>query len=173
MNLDVNNMQNWGEGPWLKEPGMEAVVEYNYKGFECLLRRSPVSGAWLAYVAIPLDSKWSNSILSDDLKVHGGITWNYSGLPFSHSKEENKHWLGFDCAHYGDYWPRYRALMKSTAEIARFEDIPEVKQFSDLITSFRKPTSPREEGEVYRTLSFAKTQLRKLINQIEDKNGIN
>ena len=64
-----------------------------------VLRRGPI-GAWCGYVYVgdidPPKDGWDNTV-----DVHGGITWDDEDTRFL----AGGHWIGFDCAHAGDYVP--------------------------------------------------------------------
>lgn len=64
--------------------GYRWIVMQNSMGFRC------------GYVGIPVGHPWHGKGYDDiDADVHGGLT-------FANPGEGDSHWLGFDCAHYGD-----------------------------------------------------------------------
>ncbi len=109
----------WGYGEWVEEPD---IVEFTYKGYRCLIRRvaSPepskifhmFGGHLCGYVNIPESSSLSKKGWGDiDLDCHCGITYN-DFRDFS-SYGLMGHWVGFDCAHSGDFVPSAEFLKKS------------------------------------------------------------
>ena len=87
-------------GVWTEEPDFDAWSDRNYI---CAIRRNSL-GSLCGYVALPLDHplvirqfpvQVTASINS--LDVHGGVTFN--------EKIDGFYWIGFDCAHLGDYVP--------------------------------------------------------------------
>ncbi len=111
----------WTSGPWDNEPDR---VEFEHAGLPCILHRSP-AGHWCGYVGVspvhPLHGKSYDSYEDeaegtysspvDALLVHGGITYGHECVdPICHvpkpGEPEHLWWLGFDCAHSGDYSPR-------------------------------------------------------------------
>lgn len=113
------------EKAWLTEPN-EKRWKDEATGYECFLMRGP-TGSWCGYVGLPeghpahgfssyknefdLDEIISGEAIAkakiqkqiNDITVHGGIT--YSGTDEMRGK--HLYWFGFDCAHAGDYSPKY------------------------------------------------------------------
>lgn len=106
----------WGPGPWQTEPDR---MEFEHKGFPCLLRRADVAGAWCGYVAVPPGHlAYEQSYNKLDLDVHGGLTYAEHCLgPICHvpkaGESDNVWWLGFDCAHAGDGMPAMLKFLTS------------------------------------------------------------
>jgi hypothetical protein len=105
----------WGPGPWQDEPDR---LEWNYKGFDCLLNRNmSVSGSWCGYTALPPGHRYHAVFYDElDIDVHGGLT--FSGLSQGEIRHKSKEggpddawWLGFDCSHAFDYSPLLAAIM--------------------------------------------------------------
>lgn len=102
-------------GPWTGEPNR---VEFKHAGFDCLLSRNPWSGAWCGYVGVPPGHP--SYEISYDLimvDVHGGLTYGSkcSGniCHKTQLESDSLYWLGFDCMHWGDMYPKqlaYRTL---------------------------------------------------------------
>lgn len=120
--------------PWLTEPDQ---IEFQYRGYQCLIRRNPELKILCGYVAIPKDSKFYNvndyDAICDSLQVWGGIT--FAGKI---NKTDSKFYLGFDCAHLEDYVPGIDGLPQCA--------INEVKNYKDIV--------------------FVKTELQHLVEQI-------
>lgn len=114
--------------PWEAEPDRKEWLDGS-TGYACLAQRGP-SGAWCGYVAVPRDhpargrSYYSDnfdiaSVLQDadvrasaivqqainEIRVHGGLT--FAGDRDHAEAPEDAWWFGFDCAHAGDYSPKY------------------------------------------------------------------
>lgn len=107
----------WGDGPWQKEPDKVQWVDQK-TGLDCLLHRSPL-GAWCGYVGVaeghPAFGQKYDRV---DVEVHGGLTYSSFCQEVEHEsrgvchiplpgRPEKVWWLGFDCAHYGDFCPVY------------------------------------------------------------------
>lgn len=90
---------------------MEMMLEKKFEahGFECAVLRNGFMGHLCGYVNLPKEHPWYGmpyskiERLDNCPAVHGGITYSESRLPCSES--EDGWWLGFDCAHAGDYVP--------------------------------------------------------------------
>jgi hypothetical protein len=85
------------------------------------MRRSPVSGSWCGYVAVPPGHPWhGKSWHGDDfpeIEVHGGVT--FSGAcegDVCHKPEpgepDDVWWQGFDCNHAYDVCPLVVAMAR-------------------------------------------------------------
>lgn len=85
---------------WEQEPNHK---EFQYKGYDCEIKRIPNMGHLCGYVIVSINNKLFGEddgadSLCMNLDVHGGITY---GAP-----EPDGRWkIGFDCAHLGDYQP--------------------------------------------------------------------
>lgn len=79
----------------LPSPTMTLIEHGVEHGIHWVTCRAPLYGAANGYVKIPEDHPWHGLGYDDiDVRVHGGLT--YGG---------GDGWVGFDCLHYGDYWP--------------------------------------------------------------------
>jgi hypothetical protein len=91
--------------------------------------------------------------------VHGGIS--YAGeAPLSHWDIFDGHWLGFDCAHAGDYQPGMvdmwnEIIAQEPEESARIEAL-----FQGLYHA---------ERDVYRTIAYARREVRRLAKQVHQR----
>lgn len=98
---------DYRDGPWTAEPDR---VEFEHKGFPCLMTRGP-TGHWCGYVAVAPGHPWHKKTGSKlRIRVHGGIT--YTRECHGHvchvpkpGEPDNVWWVGFDCAHWGDRRP--------------------------------------------------------------------
>lgn len=134
--------KRWGSGPWDNEPDR---VEWARSGRPCILLRQHISGHWCGYVAVdpghPCHGKGCDDRAMADLVVHGSITYarGCAGHVCHVAKPgepDDVWWLGFDCAHYGDFSPgrsrfgwqmphglhRYKTLAYAKSETERLAD---------------------------------------------------
>lgn len=122
--------ETWPPGPWHDEPDEKRWTDET-TGLECLVHRGP-SGAWCGYVGVPeghpahgkdyyrsdfpLEDVLSGKAMKDvhaqhqinSIEVHGGMT--YAGS--DELRSTDRHWFGFDCAHAGDFCPKYDDISK-------------------------------------------------------------
>jgi hypothetical protein len=72
------------------------------------------------YVAVAAGHPWYGKGYNDvEVSVHGGLTFNGKCQPNGHichipkpGESDDVWWLGFDCAHSGDYTPRFAAQLR-------------------------------------------------------------
>ena len=108
MTTALIDKSEWGEGPWQDEPDR---IEWREGGYPCLMARVAYSGAWCGYVAVPPGHPWHGKDRGDvDMEIHGEFT--YAGPCRGHvchvpkdGESDDVWWLGFDCAHFGDFVP--------------------------------------------------------------------
>jgi len=147
----------WARGEWDNEPDK---IEWRDEstGLPCLIVRGP-SGALCGYAAVseghPAYKKHYDDV---DVRAHGGLTYANACQSDGHichvprpGESENVWWLGFDCAHSGDYCPKYSEL------------------------SHKKDLFQRREGETYRPVEYVREEVTHLANQLfamkESSNG--
>lgn len=71
--------------------GFEWSIVHNEMGFRC------------GYVQVPKDHPWYGKVFEEvDAEVHGGITFGEADKPCDAEGEDDKWWVGFDCAHAFD-----------------------------------------------------------------------
>lgn len=109
MGLDMNR-KHWEPGVWDTEQD-----EYQWKdgdtGYQCRIVRTEV-GALCGYVAVDPTHPYFKKDYDEPglkyLEVHGGVTFadNQPGFP------TDMWWIGFDCAHYKDYFPAMPTPMR-------------------------------------------------------------
>lgn len=110
----------WPPGPWDGEPDKVQWPDLA-TNLPCLAVRQPASGHWCGYVGVaeghPMykcTETWEGPV--GNLDVHGGIAFanmrqpgenEAKGVCHTPGPGETDHvwWLGFDCAHSGDYAP--------------------------------------------------------------------
>jgi hypothetical protein len=101
----------WASGIWKSEPDKVQYIE-EITGYPALIVRGP-SGALCGYVGVPRNhphyEKHYSEVLVD---VHGHLTYASKCDPNGHichtvdvGEDDDVWWLGFDCAHLGDYRP--------------------------------------------------------------------
>lgn len=142
----------WGHGAWESEPDKCQWVDKD-TGYDCLVVRSDSSGGLCGYVGVkenhPFYEKHYNH---PDVDVHGGLTFS------SHCQEDNREegvchitesedkvwWLGFDCAHFGDFMPKHAQLFREIGLPAR-----------------------EDRDSVYRDLDYVKSEIKSLASQLK------
>jgi hypothetical protein len=134
----------WGPGPWDSEPDR---LEFEAHGFPCLMQRG-TSGGWCGYVAVPPGHPYHGKAWDElsSLSVHGGVTYaDACHGAICHvprpGQPEDVWWLGFDCAHAGDYSPLMARLMAGRL---------------------------RPDGEVYRTAAYVQAEVEALAAQLAE-----
>lgn len=115
----------WSRGQWDDEPDKVQFAD-EATGLPCLIVRGP-SGALCGYVGVPDGHPFYKRGYDDcDVSVHGGLTF---ASHCSHGAEDrgichlpeagepdSVWWLGFDCAHSGDYCPSHSRYRKSAGD---------------------------------------------------------
>lgn len=152
----------WGEGEWVSEPDN---VEFIYKDYRCRIVRivafeglggGHVFGGHLCgYVQVPDDLKLFDKGYDLDFDVHGGITYN-------EKDDDEKNWIGFDCAHLNDYQPSTEYLYKTCPEFIKIKE--ESKNIFknigiDYDTSF-------VNLKTYKNLEFCINECKNLVDQV-------
>lgn len=82
--------------------------EWTQDGYLCRIRRPPKLLAWCGYVRVPKGHPaYAQDYDNIDVDVHGGLTYSANDFPIDDGEliEEGFWWIGFDCAHGGDYVP--------------------------------------------------------------------
>lgn len=126
---------SWPNGEWKEEPDRISWVDPE-TGYHCLIKRGPV-GALCGYVAIekthPYYKKDHNDI-DWEFEVHGGLTYSKhcngnAEVGICHLTKDNDDawWFGFDCAHYGDFCPRYESVYNIYTGYDIYRDVEYVK----------------------------------------------
>ena len=128
-------------GPWDNEPDR---VEFTHAGLTCLLLRNSGLGNWCGYVGLPPGHPaYGKKYDEVPVSVHGGLTFAnecHDHICHVPDKDEPDHlyWLGFDCAHAGDFIPTSDSLLK------------------------RYPIS----GETYKGVKYVKKETMRLADQL-------
>lgn len=156
----------WGYGEWVEEPDL---VEFEHKGIHCRVERcsaaesngSIFGGHLCGYICIPKDHPWNELgwdnifSLENPPQVHGGLTY--------FSSEGTDFWIGFDCAHSGDFVPSLESLKKEMMKIdSRYRKMKEEEEalFSQL--SIKR----RFFENTYRNISFVINECKSLAEQV-------
>lgn len=117
--------------PWLTEPDR---VEWTHAGLRCLIRRVRSHGALCGYVSVPPEhSLFRLEYYDAEPALQSvGYAGAHGGLTFSGKfPDEDGFWLGFDCAHSGDFLPSmplgicfesYRTVEYVTGEVNALAD---------------------------------------------------
>lgn len=139
----LENMNKHSTEPWELEPDL---FEFSHRGYECKAKRNLTTGAWCGYVGkkprtnryIDDEQQRVSADSRDELfDVHGGITFN------------DHDWLGFDCAHFGDYSPRLDGQLRMKKDYIEFKQL-----FGDA------------HAPVYRTLGYVVREICRLAEQL-------
>jgi hypothetical protein len=100
-------------GPWDNEPDKIQWLDKETR-FPCLIVRNPHLGALYGYVGVDKNHPAFGRDYNDiDVSVHGGLIYSTFCQETEHGichlveegEDDNTYWLGFDCAHFGDYSP--------------------------------------------------------------------
>lgn len=113
------------EGPWSNEPDELNFID-EATGLECLIYRQPEFGNLLGYVIIPeksIPTFKGIELLDYTLDVHGGVSYS----DFDYRRGSGKYYIGFDCAHFGDWSPYMYSAHLSQEIRGTYRDIEFVK----------------------------------------------
>lgn len=109
--------KDWPAGGWDGEPDAAQWTD-EATGLPCLAKRHKRSGHWCGYVGVAEGHPaYEKGYSDEDLnpEVHGGLTFasfcdGEPGTGICHLAEPGEPdrvwWLGFDCAHSGDWSPQ-------------------------------------------------------------------
>jgi hypothetical protein len=135
-------LEFFGEGEWIDEPD---EIYFCYKGIDCAILRSVIpephsknekifGGHLCGYIRIPPDHTYYHKKY-EDMKIdcHGGLTFG---------EVSDGHWIGFDCAHLGDFIP--------SVDIFRKQGVKKYFVFNP----------------VYRNLEFCNKQCKSIVDQL-------
>lgn len=155
----------WGIGPWQDEPDR---VEFEHAGLPCLIVRGP-QGSFCGYVAVSEGHPYfEQSYDSADVDVHGGLT--YADHCHGHichvpkpGEPDNVWWLGFDCAHSGDYSPKYGGEYWGKGYPWPDHKYDHAAQLVAHETDWC--------AEVYRDEAYVRREVEKLAQQLADRKG--
>lgn len=149
------------EQVWIAEPDFENDT-FTPSSLDCRLFRHPEFKHWCGYVRLP-DNHPDAGLLKTEAdrfyEVHGGITYA-GGTPLSHWDLFDGSWLGFDCAHAGDYVPGWVDMWNNIIEL----DPSAGKRIEAMYDAKGQLTGPFRD--VYRTIDFARKELQHLAEQV-------
>jgi hypothetical protein len=115
-----------------QEGGYKAFI---YKGFQCRILRHNVH--LCGYIGIPKGHKLYGKSCDDiEIDVHGGLTYARDSLRFQ--PEKDLWWIGFDCAHAGDFSDFYEDMTLDNEDIYRDMEYVEneIKSMVDQIINY-------------------------------------
>lgn len=108
------------EKEWLNEPDLK---EFNYRGFNCIIKRIYDFGHLCGYVEIPITHPAYGRNDYEDIACYEGITYVKT--------KDNITTIGFDCAHFMDYVP-YRTVHEPCQTYKNMEFVEnEIKNIVD------------------------------------------
>jgi hypothetical protein len=149
-----NKIRWWNDGEWVHEPD---IIFFTYRDYDCKIIRSAqlepyakiehVYGGFLCgYVRIPFAHPFRHEIFEDmDIECHGGLTFG---------QVSDAHWIGFDCAHSGDFMPSTEKWKKESIRCREIYPLP--KEFERF--SIFNPT--------YKNIEFVKNECKSIVDQL-------
>jgi hypothetical protein len=155
----------WPNGEWDAEPDR---MQWQHGKIPCLIVRNSL-GNLCGYAGVSRTHPFYRSDYDNvEVCVHGGLTYGDTcqlGGPICHEPEPGQPadvwWLGFDCAHLGDYVPGMHrteieeALAASRAFIA--QHVPGMKAYI-----YTRPQEP------YRDINYVQGEVNRLADQLAD-----
>jgi hypothetical protein len=168
----------WGPGPWKDEPD-KVQWKDEATGLPCLIVRNRI-GALCGYVGVPPGHPAFEVSYHDveipgseyGPEVHGGLTYSdhcqhgAENEAICHVPEpgepDDVWWLGFDCAHSGDYAPSMRAQYRDDP---RFADI-ERGYVDDVEQGILRSPHPGPWDETYKTIDYVRAECASLAAQL-------
>lgn len=84
---------------WKTEPN---EYKFEHRGVLCQILRHPELLHLCGYIRVPDGHPWDKMDYDEcDREYNTGV---HGGLTYAH-REDDGYWIGFDCAHAGDYCP--------------------------------------------------------------------
>lgn len=83
------------------------TISYVLADFQCRIIKHPSLGYLCGHLRLPTGHPWHGknfTTISSD--VHGGLTYSSDRMP--HEEADGGWWIGFHCAHAGDFVPGLR-----------------------------------------------------------------
>ena len=140
--------QNWPDGEWKSESDEDS---FEYNGYRCRIQRADTTGSLCGYVALPKDHEFSKIDYMDiDIEAHGGIT-------YGQEDDQGVYWIGFDCAHWGDYSPKHAIIEKLS------------NRLFDLQSKYPHCLQERDKGSTYKNIEFVRNECRRIVDQLKIK----
>jgi len=122
-------MSNSSQNEWDLEPNLETGV---FLGFQWVISRHPKLKHLCGYVGIPSTHPWYDLHEGNlyDIECHGGITYASDHPPEAYPDgPKGLFWIGFDCAHSGDYAPgAYIPGIVNTQNLGVYRNMAYVKK---------------------------------------------
>lgn len=125
---------------WENEPNYKTFMLGDY---HCVIIRNRSLGHLCGYVGVSYDHPFyakHYSEFGELVRVHGELTYSAYGIK-KLNENPNMWYLGFDCAHYGDFVPSMENLFH-----------------------FKK----EEYAKSYKTIEFVENELVQLVDQLEE-----
>jgi hypothetical protein len=161
--------------PWENEPNH---IEFRYKGFPCIIHRAvfeesePNIGHLCGYVGLSKEHPYygktwegDNDEINQLVDAHGGITYankcqgDICHVP-ANGETDDVWWIGFDCAHFGDFIPRPKILYEGMEDWnGKLHDLMNM--------TLAIVGKDKTRGESYKTVAFVKNEIRNLVKQLE------
>lgn len=138
----------FGDGEWIDEPD---YVSWKHKDYVCEIMRNGF-GSLCGYVTLPESHPWyGNEMEEIHVEVHGGLTFNMV--------KDERHIIGFDCAHKNDVIPAVKEV-----------DIEMQKISPDIYERLTKDATEMKIKEIqtYKNIEFVKNECEKLVDQLID-----
>ncbi len=163
----------WGYGEWIEEPDK---VSFEHLGVECKIIRmvdkdlnSSIFGGHLCgYVKVPDGHKCFGKHYDDiEMDVYQGLTYGEINNEKHPYLPKDGHWIGFDCAHSGDYIPSMEYLKKTACfmkSIRKYEQ--EMKERFNMHDS---PIFKKEYRNIRFCINECKSMAEQLVNMINTK----
>jgi hypothetical protein len=98
--------------PWLNEPNH--LEWFTVAGLLGVVHRTEGIGHLCGYVRVPAGHPWhgQDNEMEIDARVHGGVTYSRPYKPGGPEPDaDGGWWVGFDCAHSGDFTPGTAAFL--------------------------------------------------------------
>ena len=118
--MNAKFVPNDSDAPWKSEPDHERWTDVA-TGYECSIVRHTSMQHLCGYVGLPADHPWfrkhyddARMMDGDYVEAHGGLTYAHDHAP--NEKPDGLWWLGFDCAHLGDYSPDIGRGVRSSGD---------------------------------------------------------
>lgn len=151
----------WGYGEWVEEPD---EIKFEHLGIECIVLRIAIrelhsqefhmfGGYFNGYIRIPTDHPYYQKRYEDmDIDCHWGLTFGECS---------DGHWVGFDCAHSGDYIPSIEKLKKTHPSMMKWR-----KEEEMLKKEFNLNNSPIFQKN-YRNINYCIEQCKSMAEQLK------
>jgi hypothetical protein len=161
--------------PWKYEPNR---LETEINGYPALIIRTKNSHL-CGYIGIPETHKFYGVDYSEiPAYVHGGLTYGDYGnddhigelyyKPKENNDGNNLYWLGFDCAHAGDYTPgSYESMLDAITKKYISEGYSYIKAVQLAKENKDVKLFKQSNDETYRTIGYVLDELVRLASQLD------